>query len=87
MDNTAAATTTAANLQLDPIKMQFMLRQIKAQLDFDPTKTPLARTVIMDIYRKYFNEDYFAKLRDIDTKANTYRSIDTPSTTPPIPTK
>ena len=47
----------------DDIAINEILRQIKAQIDFDANKTELSKQVIYEIYNKYFDNDIFVKLK------------------------
>ena len=47
----------------DAIAINEILRQIKAQIDFDAHKTELSKHVIYEIYNKYFDNDIFVKLK------------------------
>ena len=42
-------------------------------MEFDPYKTPLAREVIIDIYKRYFNNDMFVKLQEITENSKKYQ--------------
>ena len=57
----------------DDVKIKEILRQIQAELEFDPYKTPLAREVIMDVYQRYFNNDMFVKLQEITANSKQYQ--------------
>ena len=58
--------------KMDDIKKDEILRQIKAQIQFDPYKTNLSKDVISDIYNKYFDNDIFVKLKSIDNDSKEY---------------
>jgi hypothetical protein len=58
--------------KMDDIKKDEILRQIKAQIKFDPYKTNLAKDVINEIYNKYFDNDIFVKLKSIDNDSKEY---------------
>ena len=47
----------------DDIAINEILRQIKAQIEFDTHKTDLSKQVIYEIYNKYFDNDVFIKLK------------------------
>jgi len=47
----------------DDIAINDILRQIKAQIEFDTHKTELSKEVIYEIYNKYFDNDVFIKLK------------------------
>ena len=57
---------------MDDVKKDELLRQIKAQINFDPYKTNLSKEVIYEIYNKYFDNDVFIKLKEIDNKSKDY---------------
>jgi len=57
----------------DDVKIREIIRQIQAELDFDPYKTPLARQVIIDVYKRYFNNDMFVKLNEITENSKKYQ--------------
>lgn len=57
----------------DNVKIKEILRQIQAEINFDPYKTPLARKIIIDIYEKYFNNDMFIKLQEINDNSKQYQ--------------
>ena len=50
--------------KMDDVKKDELLRQIKAQINFDPYKTELSKEVIYEIYNKYFDNDIFVKLKE-----------------------
>jgi hypothetical protein len=58
--------------KIDDIKKDTILRQIKAQINFDPYKTNLSKDVIYEIYNKYFDNDVFVKLNAIDDDSKAY---------------
>ena len=58
--------------KMDDIKKDEILTQIKAQIKFDPYKTNLSKDVIYEIYNKYFNNDIFVKLKNIDDDSKEY---------------
>jgi len=58
--------------KMDDVKKDELLRQIKAQLNFDPYKTNLSKEVISELYNKYFDNDVFIKLKEIDSKSKDY---------------
>lgn len=58
--------------KMDDIKKDEILRQIKAQINFDPYKTNLSKDVIYEIYNKYFDNDVFVKLNAIDDDSKAY---------------
>ena len=58
--------------KMDDIKKNELLRQIKAQINFDPYKTELSKDVIYEIYNKYFDNDVFVKLNSIDEDSKNY---------------
>jgi hypothetical protein len=57
---------------MDDIKKDEILKQIKAQIQFDPYKTNLSKDVIYEIYNKYFDNDIFVKLKSIDNDSKEY---------------
>ena len=58
--------------KIDDVKKDEILRQIKAQINFDPYKTNLSKDVIYEIYNKYFDNDIFVKLKELDNKSKEY---------------
>ena len=58
--------------KMDDVKKNEILRQIKAQINFDPYKTELSKEVIYEIYNKYFDNDIFVKLKGIDDLSKEY---------------
>jgi len=48
--------------KMDEIAKDEILKQIAAQIKFDPYKTNLGKDVIKEIYSKYFDNDIFKKL-------------------------
>ena len=58
--------------KMDDVKKDEILRQIKAQINFDPYKTNLSKDVIYEIYNKYFDNDIFVKLKSIDNDSKEY---------------
>ena len=58
--------------KMDDVKKDELLRQIKAQINFDPYKTNLSKEVISELYNKYFDNDVFVKLKEIDNKSKDY---------------
>jgi len=58
--------------KMDDNKKDVILKQIKAQINFDPYKTNLSKDVIYEIYNKYFNNDVFVKLNAIDDDSKAY---------------
>jgi hypothetical protein len=58
--------------KMDDIKKDEILKQIKAQIQFDPYKTNLSKDVIYEIYNKYFDNDIFVKLKSIDNDSKEY---------------
>jgi len=58
--------------KMDDIKKNEILRQIKAQINFDPYKTELSKDVIYEIYNKYFDNNVFLKLQSIDEDSKNY---------------
>ena len=58
--------------KMDDVKKNEILRQIKAQINFDPYKTELSKEVIYEIYNKYFDNDVFVKLKGIDDLSKEY---------------
>ena len=58
--------------KVDEIKKNEILREIKAQINFDPYKTDLSKNVIYEIYNKYFDNDIFVKLNSIDEDSKNY---------------
>lgn len=60
--------------KMDDVKKDELLRQIKAQINFDPYKTNLSKDVIYEIYNKYFDNDIFVKLKELDNKSKEYNA-------------
>jgi len=58
--------------KMDDVKKDEILRQIKAQINFDPYKTNLSKDVIYEIYNKYFDNNIFNKLNAIDNDSKEY---------------
>lgn len=58
--------------KMDNVANREILRQIKAQVDFDPYKTELSKSVIYEIYNKYFDNDVFVKLKEVDDDSKSY---------------
>ena len=61
-----------SRFKIDDVKKNEILRQIKAQINFDPYKTELSKEVIFEIYNKYFDNDIFVKLKSIDDRSKDY---------------
>jgi len=58
--------------KMDEVKKNEILKQIKAQITFDPYKTDLSKDVINEIYNKYFDNDIFIKLNTINEDSKDY---------------
>jgi hypothetical protein len=58
--------------KVDDVAVKEILRQIKSQVDFDPYKTQLDKSVIYEIYNKYFDNDIFKKLQNNNTDSASY---------------
>lgn len=58
--------------KVDEVVIKDILRQIKSQVDFDPYKTNLDKSVIYEIYNRYFNNDIFTKLKKNNDDSATY---------------
>jgi len=58
--------------KLDNVAKDEILKQIKAQIEFDPYKSNLAKNVIGEIYSKYYDNSIFTKLKDIVDDSQTY---------------
>ena len=58
--------------KMDDVAKNTILKQIKSQVDFDPYKTPLDKSVIYEIYNKYFDNDIFTKLKNINDDSKQY---------------
>jgi len=58
--------------KMDDNKKDEILKQIKAQIIFDPYKTNLSKDVIYEIYNKYFDNSTFVKLNEIDDDSKAY---------------
>lgn len=64
--------TSDDRFKMDDVAKDNILKQIKAQVDFDPYKSSLAKNVIYEIYNKYFDNDTFKKLNSIDQDSKDY---------------
>jgi len=58
--------------KVDNVSIDTILRQIKSQISFDPYKSNLGKDVIYEIYNKYFNNDIFVKLMNINDDSKKY---------------
>ena len=58
--------------KVDDVTTDTILRQIKSQIAFDPYKTNLGKDVTYEIYNKYFNNDIFVKLMNINDDSKQY---------------
>ena len=58
--------------KMDEIAKNKILKQIKSQVDFDPYKTDLDKDIIYEIYNKYFDNDIFVKLKNINDDSKQY---------------
>lgn len=58
--------------KMDEIVVKNILKQIKAQVDYDPYKAPLTKDVIYEIYNKYFDNDIFTKLKTNNDDSKSY---------------
>lgn len=58
--------------KVDEVVIKDILRQIKSQVDFDPYKTNLDKSVIYEIYNRYFNNDIFTKLKKNNDDSASY---------------
>ena len=58
--------------KMDDVATNEILKQIKAQIDNDPYKTNLSKDVINEIYGKYFDNDIFKKLKQVDDDSKQY---------------
>ena len=56
----------------DEVAKDKILKQIKSQIDFDPYKTNLSKDIIYEIYNKYFDNDIFVKLKNINDDSKQY---------------
>jgi len=74
--NTTTTTTipygTDDRFKMDEIEKERILKQIKSQVDFDPYKTDMEKDVIYEIYNKYFDNDIFVKLKNINDDSKQY---------------
>ncbi len=68
----AASGASDPRFVSDPIIINELLREIKAELEFDPHKTELDKAVIGEIYSKYFNTDVFKQLNAINNDSQQY---------------
>jgi len=57
---------------MDDIGKNEILKQIKAQVEFDPYKTQLSKDVIFEIYNRYFDNDIFIKLKKTNDDSKEY---------------
>ena len=64
--------TSDDRFKIDDVAKDNILKQIKAQVDFDPYKSSLAKNVIYEIYNKYFDNDIFKKLNSINQDSKDY---------------
>ena len=58
--------------KMDEIAKDEILKQIAAQIKFDPYKTNLGKDVIKEIYSKYFDNDIFKKLTKVNDDSKQY---------------
>jgi hypothetical protein len=58
--------------KMDDVVKDQILKQIKAQIQFDPYKSNLAKNVIDEIYSKYYNNSIFTKLKGIVDDSQAY---------------
>jgi len=58
--------------KMDDVAKDKILKQIKSQIDNDPYKTNLAKDVINEIYGKYFDNDIFKKLNQVNDDSKKY---------------
>ena len=63
---------TDDRFKMDEIAKNTILKQIKSQIDFDPYKTNLDKTVIYEINNKYFDNDIFIKIKNINEDRQQY---------------
>ena len=81
--NTIPATTNNALLdkellgiddrfKMDDVAKDQILKQIRSQIEFDPYKTNLSKDVIYEIYNKYFDNDIFVKLKNVNDDSKQY---------------
>lgn len=81
--NTIPATTSNALLdkellgiddrfKMDDVAKDQILKQIRSQIEFDPYKTNLSKDVIYEIYNKYFDNDIFVKLKNVNDDSKQY---------------
>jgi ABC-type antimicrobial peptide transport system permease subunit len=61
-----------SRFKMDDVVVKDILRQIKSQVDFDPYKTNLDKSVIYEIYNKYFDNDIFVKLKNNNDDSASY---------------
>ena len=57
---------------MDEIAKDEILKQIASQIKFDPYKTNLGKDVINEIYSKYFDNDIFKKLNQVNDDSKQY---------------
>ena len=58
--------------KMDDVAKDKILKQIKSQIDNDPYKTNLSKNVINEIYGKYFDNDIFKKLKQVNDDSKQY---------------
>uniref|UniRef100_A0A6C0HKQ1 Uncharacterized protein n=1 Tax=viral metagenome TaxID=1070528 RepID=A0A6C0HKQ1_9ZZZZ len=58
--------------KIDDVVQDQILKQIQAQIQFDPYKSNLAKNVINEIYSKYYNNSIFTKLKGIVDDSQSY---------------
>ena len=71
--------------KVDEIAVNEILRQIKSQVDFDPYKTNLDKSVIYEIYNRYFDNDIFVKLKKNNNDSEAYLAAGNFNYVPTIP--
>ena len=58
--------------KMDDVAKDQILKQIRSQIEFDPYKTNLSKDVIYEIYNKYFDNDIFVKLKNVNDDSKQY---------------
>lgn len=69
----------------DPVVIKDILRQIKSQVDFDPYKTNLDKSVIYELYNRYFDNDIFIKLKKNNNDSEEYLAAGNFNYVPTVP--
>ena len=67
-----SSDSSDTRFKIDDVAKNQILKQIKSQVDFDPSKTQLSKDVIYDIYNKYFDNNIFIKLKNVNDDSKNY---------------